>query len=188
MDRYWKYSTHQNKDDWPDIRSRLRGYGKTALFDALSIADRYFAPDHANNRAMLLFTDGIDNQSLLSQEQLIKVLRVIDVPLFIVAIADGFVPASASGEDALGITTMKEMVASTGGALLVAKNADDLPLVVRALSRKMRPQYLLTFTVERGEKDRHHPISLSLDGHRHAQMRYRRGYTGHLPQFDGGNQ
>jgi len=171
----------ETADDWQDIRTRLRGYGKTALFDALSIADRYFAPDHANNRALLLFTDGNDNQSLLSREQLMKVLQVINVPVFIVAIADGFIPASAAGEEQLGIATLKAIAETTGGSLLIAKSIADLPALARVLSQKMRPQYLLTFTVERGDQDGHHAIDLSLEGHRFADLRYRRGYTGNLP-------
>jgi VWFA-related protein len=168
-------------DEWPALKGRLRGYGKTALFDALSISDRYFAADHANNRALLLFTDGNDNQSLLSREQLMTVLRVINVPVFIVAIADGFIPASPAGEEALGIATLKEIAETTGGSVLIAKSTADLPGLVRTLSQKLRPQYLLTFTVEQGAQDGHHDIALTLEGHRYADLRYRRGYTGHLP-------
>jgi VWFA-related protein len=177
---------HKAAQTWEDVIPKVRAYGKTALFDALSIADRYFPADPTGSRAIVLFTDGNDNQSILSKEQLYKLLEILDVPVFIVGIADGFIPKSRPGEEKLGLQTLQEITTITGGIFWLAEDTSFLPEIGKALSRKMRPQYILTMTVERREGETRHRIDVRVRKRAAYHVRFRQGFMGALPNIYGG--
>lgn len=172
---------------WPELVPKLRAYGKTALYDALNLANSFFTADSLASRAVILFTDGHDNQSLLDESRVVNVLRKLDIPVFIVAIANGFVPKAGSEEEPLAIDTLRHIGETTGGQLFIARDAHHLPYISRTLAGKMRPQYLLTITVERNPNDPRHELNVSLDSKKPYLLRYRKGYTGSLPELIGGD-
>ncbi|CAM2069319.1 VWA domain-containing protein [Sulfidibacter corallicola] len=177
----------EHKSHWHMNKNKLKGYGKTALFDALSSSQAYFSKDGLTNRALLLFTDGNDNQSRLTEEQLLKVLRIIDVPVFIVGIADGFVPSGSEDREDLGLKTLQEITTITGGELIIAKDARQLPQISALLTEKMRPQYMLSITVEKKSGDPRRRLDVVVDRRGDHQVRFRRGYVGSMPEIVGGN-
>ena len=179
---------HTEKARWGELQTKIRAYGKTALFDALSTSDRFFSKSSLHNRAILLFTDGSDNQSVLNETQLYQLLRILDVPVFIVGIADGFLPSKKRGNLKEGLKTLQEITKITGGTLYLARSADELPEIALGLKRKLRPQYLLTMTVEQGAGDMRHSIEVKLKSRSSLQVRYRKGYIGLLPQTFGGKR
>lgn len=174
-------ANERNAASWTEVKPKLRGYGKTALFDTLAALDHYFEPTSLNNRVVLAFTDGNDNHSQLSEAQLLKVLAVIRVPLFVVGVRDGFIPDSAEGREALGLSTLEALTSITGGQLFLAENPDQLAIVTRTLWPKLRPQYLLTITVESSETERHE-LTVRLKRRRNEAVRYRQGYLGSVPR------
>ena len=171
---------------WPALIPKLRAYGKTAFYDALSAARDYFPGDSLENRAILLFTDGSDNQSVLSEDQLLKVLRILDVPVFIIGIAEGFLPREHDEEGNLALQTLQEITTITGGKLFIAREAGQLPTIRDTLMAALRPQYLLTMTVEQDPGHTRHKITVKIPKKPAYRVRYRRGYTGSLPEFSGG--
>lgn len=177
----------KNHHLWHLNKAKLEGYGKTALYDALSSSQAYFSKDGLTNRALMLFTDGNDNQSRLTGEQLMKVLRIIDVPVFIVGIADGFVPSSEEAQEELGLNTLQEITAVTGGELFIAKDAHQLPQITTTLNEKMRPQYMLSMTVEQKAGDPRRRIDVRILRRSNYKVRFRQGYIGSMPELIGGN-
>ena len=173
---------------WSKLKVKLEAYGKTALYDALSLCHSYFSDDSLTNRGVLLFTDGNDNQSRLTRDQLFSLLATLDIPVFIVGIADGFIPTDPDQQEKLGLNILKEIANITGGELVLAEHSSQLPVIARRLSRTLRPQYLLSITVERGGGDRYHNIRVGLKKNRGFQVRYRKGYIGFLPELMGGRK
>lgn len=49
--------------------------GRTALFDALSQAIRSFSPDNSNLKLLYVISDGLDNESLLTKDQIISLFK-----------------------------------------------------------------------------------------------------------------
>ncbi len=174
-------ANERNPASWAEVKPKLRGYGKTALFDTLAALDHYFEPTSLNNRVVLAFTDGNDNHSQLTEAQLLKVLAVVRVPLFVVGVRDGFIPDSAEGREALGIDTLEALTSATGGQLFLAEDQAHLVVITRTLWPKLRPQYLLTITVEASETERH-GLTVRLKRRRHEAVRYRQGYLGSVPR------
>ena len=166
---------------WPDLKAKLRAYGKTALFDALSNTGRYFPEESHHNRAVLLFTDGNDNQSKLTRDQFLKILKTLDVPVFVVGIADGFLPVRQEYRDKLGLHTLEEIAAISGGALFLAKDRHQLPGIAESVRNSLRPQYLLTLTVERGPREKRQRIEVKVKRIAMSGIRHRTGYVGLTP-------
>jgi len=182
-----KVLTQDTKEKWDELVPKLRAYGKTALYDALFVANSYFTADSLASRAVLLFTDGHDNQSLMSEDQVVEVLKKLDAPVFSIAIADGFVAEAGSEEEPLALDTLRRISQTTGGSLFIAKDVGQLAVISRSLAQKMRPQYMLTITVERGASDKRHRLDVRVLRSKKYQLRYRKGYTGSLPEFLGGD-
>ena len=179
---------NRHPEAWPELRSRLRAYGKTAFFDALAMTDQFFKPDSLANRAVLAFTDGNDNQSQIDEARLHAILKSIQTPVFIIGIANGFVPVSKASQEKLGLNTMEEITRISGGQLFIAKDVTELPRIAQGLSAKLRPRYMITITVERGVSEKRHQIDVRLRSGRAAGLRHRNGYIGYEPQFIGGKQ
>ena len=183
-----KVLDHTQRKHWPELKKKIEAYGKTALFDALAYGERFF--DHQSHaaRGILLFTDGNDNQSVLTRKELFTVLQFLEAPVFIVGIADGFIPNGKQGLEKLGLQTLKEITTISGGELFLAKDRSQLPQIAEMLRSYMRPQYLLTITVERGPGERRQDIEVRLKNKPRTSLRHRNGYIGLEPQFIGGNQ
>ncbi len=179
---------HEQAEHWGTLRPKFRAYGKTALFDALSLGEGWFHKDSLHNRAILLFTDGNDNQSILTESQLYETLKALNFPVFIVGIADGFVPTQNSGREKLGLKTLEEITKISGGELFIASDSSQLPQIGRWLEQRLRPQYLLTFMVERGARERRRTIEVQVKGRSDLQIRHRSGYIGLEPEYRGGSQ
>ncbi len=174
---------HKRPEEWARVKPKLKAYGKTALYDALSVSDRFFGDDSLNNRAIVLFTDGNDNQSRLAEADMLQILRILDTPVFVIGIADGFVPRKKNtGWEKLGLATLEEIAAASGGELTISKSVGELPQIADLLVNRMRPQYLLTMTVERGAGDRRHDIQIKLKRGAGWRVRHRNAYIGLTPQ------
>src|SRR5437868_6228185 len=98
----------RDKDTAKRAVLRLRAAGRTALFNALSEAAQAMH-DQPGKKAMVVFTDGDDNASVVNSDAAVNRARINGVPLFTVA----------EGE-ALDCPDLKKVLAtlstSTGGA------------------------------------------------------------------------
>ncbi|MCB1049301.1 MAG: VWA domain-containing protein [Acidobacteria bacterium] len=177
----------RNESELDSLLDKAKAYGKTALFDALSQSPQFFSAGSFGNRAMVLFTDGHDNQSILTEDQVLQVLGLVDVPIFTVGILDGVFPSDQASEEALKIDTLKRISESTGGVYFLAKQATELPTIARLIEQHMRAHYLLAFTVERGPGEREHRIQVTVK-QKSFRVRSRKGYIGFLPEKVGGKR
>lgn len=180
-------ASSEDPGSWERVRGKLEGYGKTALFDTLGIADRFFDVGSLNSRAVCVFTDGWDNHSILDEDHLLRVLKVLQVPVFIVALGNGFTPQKMKDHAKLGLQTLTNIATITGGTMLFAEDVGQLGSIGTALSKALRPQYMLTMTVEHKGDGERHDIGVSLVRKRSYTLRYRQGYLGSVPNHLGGH-
>lgn len=161
---------------------RIEPYGKTALYDVLSQVNTFFTRGSFGNRALVLFTDGNDTSSLMAEEEMLAVLSVLDVPVFVLGIADGFLPSEPNTEEPMNIAGLRAISDISGGTTLIARNAEEFPRFVAELRRHLRAHYQVAFTVERGVGEQRHQIAVNLKKKKY-QVRHRKGYVGHLPEW-----
>lgn len=148
---------------------RLRAAGRTALFDAVAQVSREIS-EVPGKKAMVVFTDGDDNTSVLTATAAIDRARKNGVPLF--TIAEGEAVRSPKLRRIL-----TEMSASSGGAAFEAKSPKDMLEIFEHISADMRHVYLLGYQPHALPTDtKWRKIDVSVDGVADARIRAKQGY------------
>jgi VWFA-related protein len=152
------------------------GFGQTALNDAVAAAPKLVDERAEGRRAILLFTDGVDNASKLSVEQSIIAARKVEVPIYTV----GFTGIAADLREKSRVpentAVLKRFSEETGGALFVVHDPDELKESVARIDQELRYQYLLAYQPATGSWDgSFRAIRVEARGGR-LQVRTRKGY------------
>ena len=162
----------------------VKPWGKTAFFDALAKTPDRTLLGKNGSRAIVLLTDGIDNASLLTREQLTEILQGVDVPVYPIALrtaSSGFSPGDVREHD-VDVELLRRIAFETGGRLAVVEEAGMLLSAVREIERDLRSQYLLGFTPTGSGPVKYRRISLIIEGHI-GTYRTRSGYRGTEPPW-----
>jgi len=126
--------------------------GNTALIDAVYITAQRVAnqrPDDAKRRrAIVLITDGEDRRSHYKQEELIKLLRRVNVQVFAVAFVHELedrpeFTRGSSREKAIKL--IDTLTAETGGRAFYPKKPEDLKAALNEIARDLRTQYIIGY-------------------------------------------
>jgi VWFA-related protein len=148
---------------------RLRAAGKTALFDAVAEVSRDIS-DQAGKKAIVVFTDGDDNTSVLTAQSAVDRARKNGVPLF--TIAEGEAVKSAELRKILA-----DLSGSTGGAAFEVKSTKDMQEIFEHISADMRHVYLLGYQPHAISSDgKWHKIDVTVEGLGDARIRAKQGY------------
>jgi Ca-activated chloride channel homolog len=122
-----------------------RTEGETALYDATGQALKRLKP-LKRRKAVILFTDGEDNRSRLSVEQVIGIARASEVSIYSVA----------QGLDER--TTLKafldQLADQTGGRSYFIGSIEKLSETFRRILTELKSQYFLTYTPRPGLRPR----------------------------------
>ncbi len=166
----------------------VKPFGKTAFFDALAKMPDKSLLGRNGSRAIILLTDGIDNSSALSRDDLAALLEGIDVPVYPIGLrspgAPVFPAPGQSIEELLNLEILGHVARLTGGRLSIVDEASRLPDSVRLIEKDLRTQYLLGFTAAGTGPVRFRRIALRLSGPLRA-IRVRAGYKGPAPPVKG---
>lgn len=129
--------------------SKPKPRGQTALYDACAAALDVLAgrPNHA--RVLLLFSDGVDNQSRLSFTQLRGKVAGSGVQLYSINIRDSSVFYENTLLQAAGQAILEELASVSGGGSFAPQNPADkkeLENGVARIASELRHQYVVGFT------------------------------------------
>ena len=158
----------------PSRLAAMTPFGATALHDAIDEAASHLAAREGLHRAVVVFTDGIDNASQLDPEQVYKAASAVDVPVYIVGVVSpGDVRRRAGAQEPLP-GSLADFAARTGGQAFVAGTPADRSAVARRIVDDLRHQYLMAF--ESSPRPGWHPLVIRT----HAKgltIRARSGYV-----------
>jgi VWFA-related protein len=158
-----------------NVVDRIRAGGTTALVDALYTALMVCEPT-ANASTVLLFSDGRDNRSWLSAEQVVRVARETNVTIYAVAFEPPFSPnaaglvASQPDKKLLG-----RLAEESGGKLVLEKDSQRLRDVFVTILEELRLRYLLTYAPHGVARAGWHKLQVKLRG-RSGSVTARAGY------------
>jgi Ca-activated chloride channel family protein len=113
--------------------------GRTALYDAVTSAVRELK-DEKNRRAIVILTDGGDNASMLSFDELDKTATEAGIPIYVIAYDSGE-PA-----DSHELDRMNYLAAQTGGFVVTASK-QNLTARYAAIERDLRAQYAIVYQI-----------------------------------------
>jgi Ca-activated chloride channel family protein len=161
----------------------VKGYGQTALNDAIAAAPGIVQEEPNGRKAIVLITDGIDNASKLSLFEAMSAARRVDVPIYAIGFA-----SSTSISDKPGVTppppdagtnaeVLKLIANETGGNFFWIDDPDDLKEAIRTIEEELRSEYVLGYTPPQTACDgSFRQIDLKLSKNRY-RIRTRKGYV-----------
>ena len=129
-------------DDVERRMSVIQAGGRTALWDAMITGLERLQRSGYARKAMVVISDGGDNQSRYTQTELRSRLEEADVELYAVGIFD---PFPRRVEERRGPQALDELASSTGGRLLFAQNAEELKRDVEQINDELRHQYVVGY-------------------------------------------
>ena len=158
-------------------------WGKTAFFDALAkMPDRSLLGNNGS-RAIILVTDGFDNASEMTSDQLNDLLGGVDVPVYALGIRPEVPddPEVRKLTDALlDIDILKRLSEVSGGRAAIVDNPTELRSAVLDIEKELRAQYLVGFSPTGRGPVRYRRIALELP-RRARSVHVRGGYRGTEP-------
>ncbi|HUO32511.1 MAG TPA: VWA domain-containing protein [Bryobacteraceae bacterium] len=153
---------------------KLRPGGGTALYDALYFACRdklsKDQPRHKFRRAIVIVSDGDDNQSQVSRDQALEMAQKADVVIY--AISTNITRAESDGDKVL-----KYLTSETGGQAFFPFKVEDLEQSFENIANELRHQYNVFYRPEPLRADGlYHTVDLKVKGHKDLIVRCRKGY------------
>jgi VWFA-related protein len=122
--------------------NKLKPAGGTALFDSVYVACRDKLLDarvqEPVRKAMILISDGDDDQSRVHEDEAIKMCQRADTIIY--TISTNWTPSRSRGDDVL-----KRMADATGGQAFWPPSAEDMSNSFHEIQQSLRSQYALTY-------------------------------------------
>ncbi len=154
--------------------NRLRPGGGTALFDAVYTACRDKLLDVSRGqepvrKAMVLISDGDDNQSRVYKDEAIKECQRAETIIY--AISTNWTPSRGPGDKVL-----VQMASETGGQAFFPPSVEQMSESFHSIEEELRSQYALTYTPADFKEDgAFRPIYLYCNDRRYI-VRTKKGY------------
>ena len=152
---------------------KLHDGGGTALYDAIyRISKEKFLkdrPDHPVRKAIVLVSDGEDNQSEVSRAQAIEMAQRAEVIIYAISTDD-------SGLVLRGDNVLEQLASATGGRAFFPFKMKDVTHSFAAIEDELRSQYVVSYKPADFETDgRYRSIEVSTLK-KDLQVRSRKGY------------
>jgi Ca-activated chloride channel family protein len=152
----------------------LRPGGGTSLYDAIYFACRdrlqQDQPRHKFRRAVIIVSDGDDNQSRVTRDQALEMAQKADAVLY--AISTNISKIEGDGDKVL-----KYLTTETGGQAFFPFKVQDLAQDFENIANELRRQYNIFYRPEPLKADGlFHTINLKVNGRKDLVVRARKGY------------
>jgi Ca-activated chloride channel homolog len=152
-----------------------RARGRTALLDAVVLAMHELSRSNLARKALLIISDGGDNNSRYSASEVRDLVRESDALVYAIGIhGDDDTPEEARGPDLLS------QIANQSGGRYVTAPAEEIPDVAAKISVELRNRYVLGFSPSDWRRDgRYHGVTVKVEpppGMPPLRAAWRRGY------------
>jgi VWFA-related protein len=157
-------------DDTGEISSwmhTMRAGGWTALHDAIYLGIHKMKSARNPRKALLVLSDGGDNNSRYSASEIRDLVREADVRVYSIGLTLGMLQGSRF---------LERISDETGGRMIRVRKLDQLPEAIETLSRDLRSQYLLGYYSSNPQNDgRYRKVRVQVDQPT-VRASWRRGY------------
>lgn len=158
-----------------------KAWGQTALNDAVGVSPEFATRAGNEKRALLLVTDGLENDSQSTPEQALEVARRVDVPIYTIGYKIPFNEQLTGlkrkeGTTSAGIVaTLDKFSRATGGKAWFLNEPTDLADVIREIRNEQTHQYIIGYTSYQDTSDLYRWIRVATPNYKH-KIRTRQGY------------
>src|SRR5580658_7469373 len=131
--------------------------GSTALIDALFMGIHEIHKSKKTKKALVLISDGGDNNSRYTPSEVKNVVKESDVLIYTVAIGAGH-----DADSAAGLSWMTG-ISETSGAHMFRANRAELPDIAEKIGIELRNRYVIGYSPQDRKRDgRYHRIEVKL--------------------------
>jgi Ca-activated chloride channel family protein len=133
---------------YENLQDRLltvKSGGRTALLDAVYLGLNQMKKATTNRRALLVISDGGDNHSRYSENDIKRAVKESDVQIYAVGIFESMASRGRTPEEAGGPGLLAELSEVSGGRMFSVENTDELPDIAEKISIELRNQYVLAY-------------------------------------------
>jgi len=138
-----------------EIQNRLvfsAAKGRTALLDAIYLAMNHMRHGKFQKKALLVLSDGGDNHSRYTENEIKSVVKEADVQIYSIGIFSPY-GSRATPEEMAGPGLLTEISETTGGRQFPVDNLNELPDVAAKIGMELRNQYILGYAPTNPGKD-----------------------------------
>jgi VWFA-related protein len=151
----------------------LRPGGGTALHDAVFQACEKLAKapvQGPSRRAIILLSDGDDNQSRHTREEAIEAALRAEVIIYVIS-------TNITGSDKKGDKVLMRYADATGGHVFFPLRIEEVSNAFAEIQDELRSQYVIAYKPQNFDPDgRYHSIALDTPGRTNVRIRVRKGY------------
>lgn len=147
---------------------RTRASGATALFDAVSELAREMSP-RPGKKAMVVFTDGDDNASLLNIKAAVQRAKKAGVPVYAIAEGDALKSKGLLNE-------LKDIAEMTGAQSYQAHKTSEIAGIFESITADLQHTYMLAYKPPPSADRRWRTIELTITGLKGGKVRSKEGY------------
>jgi Ca-activated chloride channel homolog len=136
-----------------DIEARLaaiKAAHRTALLDAIYFGLNKMKQAKYERRALLVVSDGGDNRSRYTENEVRATVREAGVQIYSIGIFD---PYAATTEERLGPLLLNDICNETGGRLFRVDDISEMSDIAEKISAELRNEYVLGYKPEDDKKD-----------------------------------
>jgi len=152
----------------PDRLSFSLRQAATALFDAIAMGLHHMKGAHTPRKALVLVTDGGDNNSRLSFGELLSRSLEADVQVYVIAIRRNLWDSDAQR----GRPQLDRLARETGGRLFTIDAASELTKTMSTVGELIRNQYLIGYKRPKGtQSGKWRQIRVRMQQTKHGSLR-----------------
>jgi Ca-activated chloride channel family protein len=131
-----------------NIQDRLllvKSGGRTALLDAIYLGLSEMKKATTNRRALLVISDGGDNHSRYTENDIKRAVKESDVQIYSVGIFEPLSTRSRTPEEAGGPSLLADLAEVSGGRMFSVEDTNELPDIAEKISIELRNQYVIGY-------------------------------------------
>jgi VWFA-related protein len=168
--KYFTSDINEMKQALTKVDSR----GGTALFDAIRMSIAHVKEKgRRDKKVLVVVTDGNDNASNISLEQLVKVAQHSEVIVYAV----GLLSEEERGDARAAEKALKALAVATGGEAFFPKEVSEVDRIAHQVARDIRGQYSIQYTPSNAAMDgTYRTIKVTVNASGHPAVRTRSGY------------
>ncbi|HSP15562.1 MAG TPA: VWA domain-containing protein [Thermoanaerobaculia bacterium] len=152
---------------------RVKPAGETHLYDT-AIEMLFELQKQPGRRALVVLTDGVDQGSAFTLDNLVYYARYAAVPIYPIVKNKMLTRLMRFGIGYLQARRLAQIARDTGATYFIIKGERELPGVYRRIADELRQQYQIAFYSEASAADQWHALAIEdRGGH---QLRIPRGY------------
>lgn len=163
-----------NTAEMEEALTRIDSRGGTAMRDAVRMSiDHLKEKGHRDKKVLVVITDGNDNSSVVSLENLVRASQQSEVLIY----SMGLLSEEERREAARAKRALEDLATATGGEAFFPKELADVDRIAQQVARDIRNQYTIQYTPTNTAMDgTYRKIKITVNAPGHPTVRTRSGY------------